>query len=103
MGQNMNGGAQTVHHLLLLGLEPDTEHHCRVQGTVADGTLYVGQDGTFRTLPAEEKTDVHLASLEAGALSSMGGSEPRLEKATGQGITFVQSRPSLRTPDRHTR
>jgi hypothetical protein len=51
----------------LLGLEPDTEYHYRVQGSAADGTLYVGEDGTFRTLPAEEKTEADLASLEAGA------------------------------------
>jgi hypothetical protein len=65
--QDMNGGAHTDHHPLLLGLDPDTEYHYRVQGTTADGTLYVGEDGTFRTLPAEEKTEVNLASLEAGA------------------------------------
>jgi hypothetical protein len=65
--QDMGGGAHTDHQPLLLGLEPDTEYHYRVQGTAADGTLYVGEDGTFRTLPAEEKTEVNLASLEAGA------------------------------------
>jgi hypothetical protein len=65
--QDMGGGAHTNHHPLLLGLEPDTEYHYRVQGTSADGTLYVGEDGTFRTLPAEEQAEVNLASLEAGA------------------------------------
>jgi hypothetical protein len=65
--QDMNGGAHTDHHPLLLGLDPDTEYHYRVQGAAADGTLYVGEDGTFRTMPAEEKTEVNLASLEAGA------------------------------------
>jgi hypothetical protein len=65
--QDMNGGAHTDHHPLLLGLEPDTEYHYRVQGTAADGTLYVGEDRTFRTLPAEEEPEVNLASLEAGA------------------------------------
>jgi hypothetical protein len=67
LDQDMNGGAHTDHHPLLLGLEPDTEYHYRVQGSAADGTLYVGEDGTFRTLPAEEKTEADLASLEAGA------------------------------------
>jgi len=65
--QDMDGGAHSDHHPLLLGLEPDTEVHYRVQGTAADGTLYVGQDRTFRTLPAEEKSEVNLASLETGA------------------------------------
>jgi hypothetical protein len=65
--QDMNGGAHTDHHPLLLGLEPDTEYHYRVQGTAADGTLYVGEDGTFRTLPAQETTEVNVASLQAGA------------------------------------
>jgi hypothetical protein len=65
--QDMAGGAHTDHHPLLSGLEPDSEYHYRVQGTAADGTLYVGTDGTFRTLPAEEKGEVNLASLEAGA------------------------------------
>jgi hypothetical protein len=65
--QDMNGGAHTDHHPLLLGLEPDSEYHYRVQGTAADGTLYVGEDGTFRTLPAQETTEVNLASLQAGA------------------------------------
>lgn len=65
--QDMNGGAHADHHPLLLGLEPDTEYHYRVQGSAADGRLYVGEDRTFRTLPAKEKAEVNLASLEAGA------------------------------------
>ncbi len=65
--QDMAGGAHTDHHPLLVGLAPDTEYYYRVQGTAADGTLYVGEGGTFRTLPAQEATEVNLASLEAGA------------------------------------
>ena len=65
--QDMSGGAHIDHHPLLLGLEPDTEYHYRVQGTAADGTLYAGEDATFRTLPAEIKQEVNLASPAAGA------------------------------------
>ena len=35
--QDMGGGAHTDHHPRLLGLEPDTEYHYRVQGAAADG------------------------------------------------------------------
>ena len=65
--QDMDGGAHTDHRPLLVGLEPDTEYHYRVQGAAADGTLYVGEDGTFRTSPAAEESESNLASLEAGA------------------------------------
>ena len=65
--QDMEGGAHTNHHPFLLGLEPDTEYHYRLQGTAPDGTLYVSQDMTFRTPPREEEAEVNLASLEAGA------------------------------------
>ena len=65
--QDMDGGAHTNHHPLLLGLEPDTEYHYRVQGTAADGMLYLGEDGTFRTPPAQEGSELNLASPEAGA------------------------------------
>jgi len=65
--QDMEGGAHTNHHPFLLGLEPDTEYHYRLQGTAPDGTLYVSRDMTFRTPPREEEAEVNLASLEAGA------------------------------------
>jgi hypothetical protein len=65
--QDMSGGAHADHHPLLLDLEPDTEYHYRVQGTAADGTLYVGEDATFRTLPAAQEVEVNLASPQAGA------------------------------------
>jgi len=65
--QDMAGGAHTDHHPILSGLEPDTVYHYRVQGAAADGALYVGQDGTFRTLPAQGEGNTNLASLEAGA------------------------------------
>jgi hypothetical protein len=65
--QDMDGGAHTDHHPLLLGLEPDTEYHYRVQGTAPDGTLYVSEDRVFRTLPAQESAEANLASAQAGA------------------------------------
>ena len=65
--QDMDGGAHTDHHPLMERLEPDTEYHYRVQGTAADGTLYMGEDAIFRTLPARAEVEVNLASLEAGA------------------------------------
>jgi len=63
----MDGGAHTDHHPLLHGLAPDTEYHYRVQGTAPDGTLYVGEDATFRTSPMQEDAPANLASQEAGA------------------------------------
>jgi hypothetical protein len=63
----MNGGAHTDHQPLLLGLEPDTEYHYRLQGTAADGTIYVSDDMMFRTPPPEANAEVNFASLEAGA------------------------------------
>jgi hypothetical protein len=65
--QDMSGGAHTDHRPLLTGLEPDTEYHYRVQGTGPDGTLYVGEDMTFRTAAAQEGGETNLAALEAGA------------------------------------
>ena len=65
--QDMAGGAHTDHQPVLSGLESDTEYHYRVQGAAADGTLYVGEDGTFRTLPAQDADETNLASLDAGA------------------------------------
>jgi hypothetical protein len=65
--QDMGGGAHTDHHPILSGLEPDTEYHYRVQGTAADGTLYISEDMTFRTPAQQEDRDTNLASLEAGA------------------------------------
>jgi hypothetical protein len=64
--QDMGGGAHTDHHPPLSGLEPDTEYHYRVQGTAADGTLYISDDMVFRTSPVRSTAEVNLASLEAG-------------------------------------
>jgi hypothetical protein len=64
---DMAGGAHSDHHPLLSGLQPDREYHFRVQGTAADGTLYVSEDMTFRTPPADENAQPNLASFEQGA------------------------------------
>ena len=66
--QDMGGGAHSEHHPILAGLEPDTEYHYRLQGTAADGTIYISEDMTFRTPAQEEAAEVNLASLEAGGV-----------------------------------
>ncbi len=65
--QDMNGGAHTNHAPLMSGLEADTEYYYRVQGSAADGTIYVGEESTFRTPAAESSNEVNQASLAAGA------------------------------------
>ncbi len=62
---DMAGGAHSDHHPLMVGLKPDTEYHYRVQGTAADGTLYMSRVRTFRTPPALESAN--LAAMAAGA------------------------------------
>jgi hypothetical protein len=64
---DMNGGAHTDHHPILSGLDPDTEYQYRLQGTAPDGTIYISENGTFRTLPDGEGADINQASLEEGA------------------------------------
>lgn len=65
--QEMNGGAIIEHNPLLTGLKADTDYHYRVQGSAADGTIYVGEEGVFRTAAASETNEVNLASLAGGA------------------------------------
>jgi hypothetical protein len=66
--QDMAGGAHSDHNPLMGGLKPDTTYHYRVQGTSADGTLYVSEDYIFRTPAATEATERNLASLDSGAI-----------------------------------
>ena len=78
--QDMGGGAIIEHNPLLLDLEPDTEYFYRVQGSAEDGTLYVGEIMSFRTLPASEDTTDNLLSPDNGAVvldvsSNFGGAE----------------------------
>ena len=65
--QDMAGSAHVDHHPFTPGLKPDTEYHYRVQGTAADGTLYVSEDMTFRTPPADASSELNLLSAAAGA------------------------------------
>ncbi len=65
--QDMGGGAHIDHNPLLLGLEPDTEYHYRLQGTDPNGVIYVSGDMIFRTPARETNIEFNLASLEAGA------------------------------------
>jgi len=67
--QNMNGAAITDHFPVMAGLEPETEYFYRVQGSDANGILYVSEPMTFTTAAVEEQADgkTNLASLEAGA------------------------------------
>jgi hypothetical protein len=48
---DMDGGAHADHHPVISGLLPDTEYLYRVQGTAADGTIYVSDVMSFRTPP----------------------------------------------------
>jgi hypothetical protein len=77
---NMNGGAIVEHNPLLLKLEPDTEYFYRVQGSGEDGTLYVSEISTFRTLPQSTAAVENLLSPENGGqivgVSSNFGGQP---------------------------
>ncbi len=77
---NMNGGAIVEHNPLLLNLEADTEYFYRVQGSGEDGTLYVSEIASFRTLPQSTATVENLLSPERGAqivgVSSNFGGQP---------------------------
>lgn len=50
---DMAGGAHDDHHVLMTGLEPDTEYYFRVQGSGEDGRLYRSELLTFRTPAAD--------------------------------------------------
>lgn len=65
--QDMDGGAHSDHHPIITGLEPDTEYQFRLQGTAADGTIYISENMTFRTPSQDADAEINLASLEAGA------------------------------------
>jgi hypothetical protein len=62
---DMGGGAHRDHHAVLGGLEPDTDYVYRVQGSDADGHLYVSETFSFRTPPAPigVETDLTLGAV----------------------------------------
>lgn len=64
---DMDGGAHSDHEPALLNLSPSTRYFFRVQGTAADGTLYLGEVRSFTTLAAAARGPVNIASIEAGA------------------------------------
>ena len=64
---DMAGGAHSDHHPVLAGLKPDTEYSYRVQGTAADGRLFMSATRTFRTPARKAAEAVNLGSLAAGA------------------------------------
>lgn len=63
----MNGGAIVEHNPLMLNLQPDTDYYYRLQGSGEDGTLYVGQIGTFHTAAKSEAATQNLLSPDTGA------------------------------------
>ena len=65
--QDMAGGAHIDHGPALVGLRPDTEYFWRVQGTAADGTVYLGETLTFRTPVQLASVRSNLAAMDEGA------------------------------------
>ena len=68
---DMAGGGHRNHGPLLTGLQPDTTYHFTFGGIGPDGTVYRGEDMTFRTGPAEADASGKPAGRNI-ALSSLG-------------------------------
>lgn len=66
---DMAGTGHSSHSAPLRGLAPDTTYFYRLQGTGPDGTLYVSDSLTFRTLAEQTSGNgrTNAASLSAGA------------------------------------
>lgn len=64
---DMDGGAHSDHHPILAGLRPETDYYFRVQGTAADGRVFVGEVQKFTTLARSVKEQSDLATIAAGA------------------------------------
>ena len=77
---DMASAAIIDHNPVMLDLEPDTEYVFRMQGVGEDGTIYVGELHTFRTLPASDEASENLLAPENGAtvleVSSNFGGQP---------------------------
>ncbi len=70
---DMAGGGITQHHPVLTGLKPDSLYQVRLQGIGPDGTVYVGDNFTYRTSSAStivqpsQPQGKNVALLSAGA------------------------------------
>lgn len=67
LDQNMDGGAHIDHNPILTGLKSETTYYFRVQGTDADGNIYVSDVMTFTTPAFEDFETDNLASPQNGA------------------------------------
>lgn len=67
---DMMGSAHLEHRPRLTNLMPDTEYVYRMQGTDANGNIYVSEPATFRTPPEEDPgsaTMINVADINSGA------------------------------------
>ena len=64
---DMAGAAIIEHHPILGNLQPNTTYQYRLQGSAANGILYVSDVFTFTT-PLDTNNEINLAQLEDGAL-----------------------------------
>ena len=82
--QDMAGGAIIDHNPVLSDLDADTEYFYRVQGTAADGSIYVGEVHSFRTAP-EPSVDAAADGAEGSDLVDLGS------LAVGGTVTLMSS------------
>ena len=54
---DMSAGGHDDHHPILTGLEPDTLYHYRLGGLGPDGTVFLSEDMTFTTPPADTASE----------------------------------------------
>ncbi len=91
---DMDGGAHADHSPVLGGLQPDTEYRYRLQGTAADGTIYVSDVMTFRTPPEPVggPTNLALAGTVSGVSSEFSDAFAAANAFDGDGTTEWSSR-----------